>query len=250
MRTEATGYGVVYFAENMLHTKGDSLRGKTCLVSGSGNVAQYTIEKLIDFGAKVLTASDSNGFILDEEGINTQKLEFIKDLKNNRRGRISEYAIEFKGAKYVDIKAGSRTNPLWDIKASCAFPCATQNEINKTDAENLVRNGLKLLVEGANMPTTIDGINILLDGNVMYAPGKASNAGGVATSGIEMTQNYIGQSWTRQEVDARLQAIMKGIHDSCLHHANDYGQPGNYLVGANVAGFLKVANAMKAQGII
>ncbi len=250
IRTEATGYGLIYFAENMLHTKGDSIKGKTCLVSGSGNVAQYAIEKINKLGGKVITASDSNGFIIDEAGITKEKLEFLKDLKNNRRGRIKEYAEKFKGVVYQDIQPGADHNPMWNIPADCAFPCATQNEVNARDAENLVKNGVKLVGEGANMPVTIEGINILIDNGIMYSPGKASNAGGVATSGLEMTQNYMGTNWTREEVDHKLQEIMKNIHDTCLAVANEYGKPGNYLVGANIAGFLKVANAMKAQGVI
>jgi glutamate dehydrogenase (NADP+) len=250
MRTEATGYGLIYFADNMLLTKGDSIKGKVCLVSGSGNVAQYAMEKINKLGGKVVTASDSNGFVYDEEGINKKKLEFIKDLKNNRRGRISEYADEFKGATYTELDPKADHNPLWTIKADCAFPCATQNEINASDANNLVKSGIKLVGEGANMPTTIEGINIIIDNGLMYSPGKASNAGGVATSGLEMTQNYMGQMWTKEEVDSKLQDIMKNIHDTCLAAANEYGKPGNYMVGANIAGFLKVANAMRAQGVI
>lgn len=250
IRTEATGYGLIYFAENMLHTKNESIKGKTCLVSGSGNVAQYAIEKIIQLGGKPVTASDSDGFIYDAEGITLAKLEFIKDLKNNRRGRIKEYAEKFKGVVYTPIDAKASSNPLWNIKADCAFPCATQNEVNGNDAKNLVKNGVKLVGEGANMPVTIEGINVLIDNGIMYSPGKASNAGGVATSGLEMTQNYMGSNWTREEVDAKLQGIMKNIHDTCLAAANEYGKPGNYMVGANIAGFLKVANAMKAQGVI
>jgi glutamate dehydrogenase (NADP+) len=250
IRTEATGYGLIYFAENMLHTKGDSIKGKTCLVSGSGNVAQYAIEKINKLGGKVITASDSNGFIIDEAGITKEKLEFLKDLKNNRRGRIKEYAEKFKGVVYQELQPGAPYNPMWNVKADCAFPCATQNEVNATDAENMVKNGVRLVCEGANMPVTIDGINILIDNGIMYAPGKASNAGGVATSGLEMTQNFMGTYWTREEVDHKLQDIMKNIHDTCLAVANEYGKPGNYLVGANIAGFLKVAQAMKAQGVI
>ncbi|MGE0770507.1 MAG: NADP-specific glutamate dehydrogenase [Cyclobacteriaceae bacterium] len=250
MRTEATGYGLIYFAANMLHTKGDSMKGKVCLVSGSGNVAQFAMEKINKLGGKVVTASDSNGFIYDEEGINKEKLEFIKDLKNNRRGRISEYAEAFPGSTYTEIDPNADHNPLWTIQADCAFPCATQNEINAKDAQNLVKGGIKLVGEGANMPTTIDGINIIIDNGLMYSPGKASNAGGVATSGLEMTQNYMGANWTKEEVDNKLQDIMKNIHDTCLAAANEYGKPGNYMVGANIAGFLKVANAMKAQGVI
>jgi glutamate dehydrogenase (NADP+) len=250
IRTEATGYGLIYFAENMLQAKNDSMKGKTCLVSGSGNVAQYAIEKILHMGGKAVSASDSNGFIYDEAGFTPEKLEFLKDLKNNRRGRIKEYADKFKGAVYKDIDAKSDHNPLWNLKADCAFPCATQNEINAKDADNLVRNGVKLVGEGANMPTTIEGINILIDNGVMYSPGKAANAGGVATSGLEMTQNFMGSNWTREEVDAKLHGIMKNIHDTCLAAAKEYGKPGNYLVGANIAGFLKVARAMQAQGVI
>lgn len=250
IRTEATGYGLIYFAQNMLQAKGDSLKGKVCLVSGSGNVAQYAIEKIMPLGGKAVTASDSNGFVYDEAGFTTEKLEFLKELKNVRRGRIKEYADKFKGVVYQDIDARADHNPLWALKADCAFPCATQNEVNEKDAHNLVKGGVKLLAEGANMPTTIEGINVILDAGVMYAPGKASNAGGVATSGLEMTQNYMGQNWTREEVDEKLQDIMKGIHDTCLAAAKEYGKPGNYMAGANIAGFLKVARAMQAQGVI
>jgi len=250
IRTEATGYGIIYFAENMLRTKGLALKGKICLVSGSGNVAQYTLEKIIQLGGRAVTASDSSGYIYDEAGVSQERLEFLKDLKNNKRGRIKEYADKFKGVTYHAIDAKADSNPLWNIPADCVFPCATQNEINKKDASNLVKNGVKLLAEGANMPTTIEGINVLLEGGVMYAPGKASNAGGVATSGLEMTQNYMGQNWTREEVDEKLKAIMKGIHETCLAAAKEYGHEGNYMVGANIAGFLKVAKAMQAQGVI
>lgn len=250
MRTEATGYGLIYFAENMLQSKNDSIKNKICLVSGSGNVSQYTIEKIIQLGGKAVTASDSTGYIYDESGFTTEKLAFLKDLKNNRRGRIREYADQFKNVVYKDLDSNADHNPVWAIKADCAFPCATQNEVNGKDAENLLRNGIKLLGEGANMPTTIEGVNTLIDNGVMYAPGKASNAGGVATSGLEMTQNYMGSSWTAKEVDDRLHAIMKNIHDTCLAAAKEYGKPGNYMAGANIAGFLKVARAMQAQGVI
>ncbi len=250
IRTEATGYGLIYFAENMLQNVGSSIKGKTCLVSGSGNVSQYAIEKIIHLGGKAVTASDSNGFIYDESGITQEKLEFLKDLKNNRRGRIMEYADKFKGSIYKDIDAKADSNPLWAIKADCAFPCATQNEVNAKDCNALVKNGAKLLAEGANMPTTPDGINILIDNGVMYAPGKASNAGGVATSGLEMTQNYMGTNWTREQVDEKLHGIMKNIHEISLAAAKEYGKPGNYMVGANIAGFVKVAKAMQAQGVI
>ncbi len=250
IRTEATGYGLVYFAENMLQNAGSSIKGKRCLVSGSGNVAQYAIEKIIHLGGRAVTASDSNGFVYDEAGFTEEKLEFLKDLKNNRRGRIKEYADKFKEAVYKDIDTRSDHNPLWTNQAECVFPCATQNEINAKDADSLVKNGVKLLAEGANMPTTPEAINILMSRGVMYAPGKASNAGGVATSGLEMTQNYMGSNWTREEVDAKLHGIMKNIHETCLAAAKEYGKPGDYMAGANIAGFLKVAKAMQAQGVL
>lgn len=250
IRTEATGYGLIYFAENMLQARGESLKNKICLVSGSGNVSQYTIEKIIHLGGKAVTASDSNGFIYDEEGFNNEKLAYLKELKNVRRGRIREFAERFKSAVYHEFDKNLTYNPLWNIKADCAFPCATQNEINERDAQNLVKNGVMLVAEGANMPTNIEGINILLDAGVVYAPGKASNAGGVATSGLEMTQNYMGSHWSVKDVDDRLHVIMKNIHDTCLAAAKEYGKPGNYLVGANIAGFVKVARAMQAQGIV
>jgi glutamate dehydrogenase (NADP+) len=249
IRPEATGYGLIYFAENMLQTQNDSIKGKTCLVSGSGNVAQFAIEKINHFGGKAVTASDSNGFIHDEAGISGERLKFLMDLKNNRRGRIKEYADKFK-CTYTEAKPDADYNPLWTIKADCAFPCATQNEVNAKDARNIVKNKVKVLGEGANMPVTPEGINTLIDNGVMYAPGKASNAGGVATSGLEMAQNYMGQNWTREEVDAKLLGIMKNIHSSCLAAAQEYSKPGNYMVGANIAGFLKVAKAMIAQGVI
>ncbi len=249
IRTEATGYGLIYFAQNMLQEKKDSMKGKTCLVSGSGNVAQYAIEKINHLGGKAVTASDSSGFIYDEAGITSEKLAFLKDLKDNRRGRIKEYADKYN-CLYKNIEPNADHNPLWNIKADCVFPCATQNEVNGKDANNMVKNGVKLVVEGANMPITIEGINILLANGVNYAPGKASNAGGVATSGLEMTQNYMGSNWTREEVDSKLLGIMKHIHDTCLAAANEYGKPGNYMAGANIAGFVKVAKAMQAQGVI
>jgi glutamate dehydrogenase (NADP+) len=250
IRTEATGYGLIYFAENMLQSKNDSLLNKVCLVSGAGNVSQYTIEKIIHLGGKVVTASDSTGFVYDEDGFTLEKLTYLKELKNVRRGRIKEYADRFKNVVYKDFDAKADHNPLWDIKADCAFPCATQNEVNAKDAQNLVKNGVKLLAEGANMPTTIEGINILIDNGVMYAPGKASNAGGVATSGLEMTQNFMGSHWPAKDVDEKLHNIMRNIHDTCLAAAKEYGMPGNYLAGANIAGFMKVARAMQAQGVV
>lgn len=250
IRPEATGYGLIYFAQNMLAEHGDSLSGKRCLVSGSGNVAQFCAEKIIIFGGKVLTMSDSSGYIYDEEGISLEKLNFIKELKNVKRGRIEEYLSKYPKAVFTKENPSDQFNPLWNHKADCAFPCATQNEVNEKDANNMVKNGLKLLAEGANMPTTPEAIEVLQHEGVMYAPGKASNAGGVATSGLEMTQNYMGISWTAEEVDRRLQEIMMGIHKKCLQSADQYGMKGNYMAGANIAGFVKVAEAMKAQGVI
>ncbi len=250
VRTEATGYGLVFFAENMLNEMNDDLNDKVCLVSGSGNVAQYTMEKLIHCGAKVVTFSDSSGFIFDEEGVNKEKLDFIKELKNERRGRVEEYAKKYKNSQFTEVSKDSDSNPLWDNKADCAFPCATQNEIGTKDANNIVKNGIKLLAEGANMPLTAEAIEIILDNKIAYAPGKASNAGGVATSGLEMTQNRLGMYWEATEVETRLKLIMKGIHQSCLDASKQYGMEGNYMVGANIAGFTKVADAMLAQGVV
>jgi glutamate dehydrogenase (NADP+) len=250
IRPEATGYGAVYFADEMLKTRKEDLKGKVCLVSGSGNVAQYTIEKLNSLGAKAVTASDSGGFIYDEEGISREKLAFIIELKNVRRGRISEYAETFKGAVYTPIDPKLDYNPLWDRKAQCAFPSATQNEINAKDAANLLKNGVYVVSEGANMPTTMEGVHRFLDAGILYGPGKAANAGGVATSGLEMAQNSMRISWTREEVDARLHKIMSSIHANCYRTAEKYGTPGNYVNGANIASFLKVANAMMDQGLV
>jgi glutamate dehydrogenase (NADP+) len=250
IRPEATGYGAVYFAAEMLKTRKEELKGKTCLVSGSGNVAQYTIEKLITMGGKAVTLSDSDGFIYDEAGITPEKLAFVMDLKNVRRGRIAEYADKFKGATYTPTDPQLDYNPLWDHKAECAFPSATQNEINEKDADNLLKNGVYVVSEGANMPTTIGGVNKFLEAKILFGPGKAANAGGVATSGLEMAQNSMRISWTREEVDNRLYNIMKTIHDVCLRTAERYGTPGNYVNGANIAGFIKVANAMMDQGLV
>jgi glutamate dehydrogenase (NADP+) len=250
IRPEATGYGNVYFASEMLASKNSSLQDKICLVSGSGNVAQYTIEKIIDMGGKVVTVSDSSGYIYDEEGIERDKLSFIKHLKNVRRGRIREYKDKYPKVVYTEADASKNYNPLWVHRADCAFPSATQNEINEKDAANLVRNGVKLVSEGANMPSTPEAINIFLDGRILYAPGKASNAGGVAVSGLEMAQNSMRIRWTREEVDNRLRIIMKSIHQTCLDAAAEYGTPGNYMAGANIAGFLKVVNAMLDQGLV
>jgi glutamate dehydrogenase (NADP+) len=250
IRPEATGYGCVYFAAEMLATRNDSLEGKTCLVSGSGNVAQFTTEKLIDLGAKVFTLSDSSGYIYDEGGIDEDKLAFVKRLKNIKRGRIREYADEYPGVVYNETDASKDHNPLWDHKADCAFPSATENEINGKDAQNLLKNGVKLVSEGANMPSTPEAIDIFLDNRLLYGLGKAANAGGVAVSGLEMAQNSMRLSWPREEVDSRLKIIMKSIHQTCLDAAAEYGQPGNYVVGANIAGFTKVVHAMLDQGLI
>ncbi len=250
IRPEATGYGAVYFALEMLHTRKESLLNKRCIVSGSGNVAQHTAEKIIELGGKVLTLSDSSGYIYDEEGIDLKKLVFVKDLKNIRRGRISEYAEQFKSAVYTPVNPTLGYNPLWDHRADCGFPSATQNEINDVDALHLVENGIQLICEGANMPTTPDAVDIFLDRKIFYAPGKAANAGGVAVSGLEMAQNSMRLSWPRKEVDNRLKQIMKKIHRSCLGAAEEYGTPGNYVAGANIAGFVKVVHAMLDQGLV
>jgi glutamate dehydrogenase (NADP+) len=250
IRPEATGYGAVYFAAEMLATRDDSLEGKTCLVSGSGNVAQYTVEKLIQLGARPVTLSDSDGFIHDPYGIDEEKLSWVMKLKNGRRGRIAEYAEQFPGARFVAAAAPGSPNPLWAIAADCAFPCATQNEISGQDAASLVAAGVRLVCEGANMPTSPDGVDRLLGAGVLFGPAKAANAGGVAVSGLEMTQDATRLSWSREEVDGRLHTIMRDIHDRCRTTAEHYGQPGNYLVGANIAGFTKVADAMLAQGVV
>lgn len=244
IRPEATGYGCVYFAENMLAVKGDNFKGKVCTVSGSGNVAQYCVEKLIQLGAKPVTLSDSSGYIYDADGITQEKLEFVKELKNVKRGRIKEYAEKYPSAKYVE---GARP---WSVKCDCAFPCATQNELNGDEAKTLIENGVKLVAEGANMPSTPDAVVAFQGAGVMFAPGKASNAGGVATSGLEMSQNSIRLSWSREEVDEKLKGIMKNIHDNAYAAAKEFGMEGNYVAGANIAGFLKVATAMIAQGIV
>ena len=248
IRPEATGYGSVYFAANMLETRGETLEGKTCLVSGSGNVYQYTTEKLLDLGAKPVTASDSSGYIYDEAGIDREKLAFIMELKNVKRGRIKEYADKFSSAVYTPADPSADSNPIWNHKADCAFPSATQNEINEKDAANLLANGVYVVSEGANMPTVPEGVNMFVDKGILYGPGKAANAGGVAVSGLEMSQNSLRISWTREEVDQRLSGIMKSIHTTCVEAASEFGTPGNYVNGANIGGFLKVADAMMAQG--
>ncbi len=250
IRPEATGYGCVYFAAEMLETRNETLEGKTCLVSGSGNVAQFTAEKLLDLGAKVVTLSDSSGYVYDEAGIDAKKLAFVKRLKNVRRGRIREYLDEYPDAVYTEADATLESNPLWDHKADCAFPSATQNEINEADARNLLKNGVQVVSEGANMPSTPEAIEVFVDHKLLYAPGKAANAGGVAVSGLEMAQNSMRLSWPREEVDGRLKMIMKSIHRTCLDAAAEYGHPGNYMVGANIAGFVKVVNAMLDQGLV
>lgn len=250
IRPQATGYGSVYFAAEMLATRNETLEGKTCLVSGSGNVAQNTVEKLLQLGAKVVTLSDSNGYIYDEEGIDADKLKYVMELKNVNRGRIKEYAKKYKHAVYTPVDPSLDYNPLWDHKADCAFPSATQNEINVKDAQHLIDNGVYVVSEGANMPTTSEGVDIFLNEHILYGPGKAANAGGVAVSGLEMTQNNLRLSWNRKEVDDRLKKIMKNIHSRCLDMAETYGTPGNYVNGANIGGFMKVAVAMKDQGIV
>ncbi|UCH23451.1 MAG: NADP-specific glutamate dehydrogenase [Deltaproteobacteria bacterium] len=250
IRPEATGYGAVYFAAEMLGTQNETIEGKVCLVSGAGNVAQFTAEKLIELGGKVLTLSDSSGYIYDEEGIDKGKLAFVKRLKNIKRGRISEYIDKYSEAQYTEADTSLDYNPLWNHSADCAFPCATQNEINEKDAYNLINNGIKLVCEGADMPVAPKAIDIFLDNKLLYAPGKAANAGGVAVSGLEMAQNRMLLNWSAEEVDRRLKEIMHNIHQTCLDAAADFGQPGNYLAGANIAGFMKVATAMLDQGLV
>jgi glutamate dehydrogenase (NADP+) len=250
IRPEATGYGVVYFAAEMLGTRNESFSGKTCLVSGSGNVAQYTTEKINELGGTVVTLSDSSGYIYDEEGIDDEKLAYVMDLKNIRRGRMNEYVEKYPAAQYVPVDPALDYNPLWDHKADCAMPCATQNEINDRDAANLLNNGVYLVSEGANMPSTPGAIDQFVDSRILYGPGKAANAGGVAVSGLEMAQNSMRLHWPREEVDSRLKQIMKSIHHTCSHAAETYGEQGNYVAGANIAGFVKVVNAMLDQGLV
>ncbi len=242
IRPEATGYGCVYFVEEMLKTRGESLRGKVCAVSGSGNVAQYTVEKLIHLGAKVVTLSDSNGFIYDEAGIDEKELKCVLELKNVRRGRIEECAKEFKCKYFEDQRP-------WNVKCDIVFPSAIQNEISESDAKVLVKNGCIAVGEGANMPTTPEGIEVFQKAKILYAPGKAANAGGVATSGLEMSQNSMRLAWTRDEVDERLHNIMIAIHEQCVKYGKE-GKYINYVAGANIAGFVKVADAMIDQGLV
>ncbi len=243
IRPEATGYGCVFFAEEMLKTRGETFKGKTCTVSGSGNVAQYTVEKLNQLGAKVVSLSDSAGTVHDKDGITAEKLAFAMELKNVKRGRIAEYAAKFK-CDYLEGR-----NP-WAIPCDCAFPSATQNEISGADAAALVKNGCQLVAEGANMPSTPEAVDVFINHKVLYGPGKAANAGGVATSGLEMAQNAMHLNWTSEEVEARLHQIMVSIHRSACETAKEYGKPGNYVVGANIAGFVKVADAMLDQGLV
>lgn len=250
IRPEATGYGSVYFAAEMLNAKGRTLEGTTSLVSGSGNVAQYTMEKLLELGSIPVTFSDSSGYIYDEKGVDREKLDYIMQLKNVRRGRVKEYVEKYPEAVYTPVDPDGDYNPLWSHKADCAFPSATQNEINAKDAANLVSNGVKVVSEGANMPTMPEGVDIFLNSGLLYGPGKAANAGGVSVSGLEMSQNSMRLNWTRDEVDERLKIIMHNIHKSCLHTAESYGTPFNYVNGANIAGFSKVAQAMIDQGVV
>ena len=250
IRPEATGYGSVYFAQEMLKTRNETLKDKVALVSGSGNVAQYTVEKLLDLGAKPLTLSDSDGYVYDKDGINREKLDYVMDLKNVRRGRIKEYSSKFKNVMYVPTDPKKDHNPLWDIKADCAFPSATQNEINAKDAGNLLKNGVYVVCEGANMPSTLEATKLFLEHKILYGPAKAANAGGVATSGLEMSQNSLRMNWSREEVDSKLHDIMVKIHKNCFETADRFGTPGNLVNGANIAGFLKVADAMMDQGLV
>ena len=250
IRPEATGYGAVYFAAEMLKTRNQTLEGTTCLVSGAGNVSQYTMEKLIELGAKIVTFSDSSGYIFDDSGIDREKLDYIMMLKNIRRGRVSEYAEKYPEAVYTPLDASMDHNPLWHHKADCAFPSATQNEINAKDAQNLIDNGVYVVSEGANMPTVPEGVEIFLDQQILYGPGKAANAGGVSVSGLEMTQNSMRLAWSREEVDQRLKMIMAQIHQTCWDTAEQYGTPGNLVNGANIAGFVKVVDAMLDQGLV
>jgi glutamate dehydrogenase (NADP+) len=249
-RPEAAGYGCVYFAAEMLATRGMSLEDQVCLVSGSGNVAQHTAEKLLEMNARVVSLSDSSGHIYDPDGIDTEKLAFVKRLKNMRRGRIREYAEKYPGAVYTPADPSAPHNPIWQHRADCVFPCATQNEIDETDAYTLINNNVKLVCEGANMPCTPAAIAIFLGKKILFAPGKAANAGGVAVAGLEMVQNSMRLSWSGEEIDARLRIIVRDIHKTCLDAAAEYGMPGNYLRGANIAAFLKVVNAMRDQGVV
>jgi glutamate dehydrogenase (NADP+) len=249
VRPEATGYGAVYFAQDMLATRSESLAGKTCLVSGSGNVAQFTVEKLIELGARPVTLSDSGGFVHDPDGIDAEKLEWVKELKNVRRGRIRKYTEKFPRAKFFHAEP-DEANPLWAVPADCAFPSATQNEISGKDAANLLAGGVTCVTEGANMPTTPEGVELFLASGILYGPGKAANAGGVAVSGLEMVQDSERIQWSREQVDAQLRSIMNSIHSQVRGAAEEYGVPGNYVAGANIAGFTKVADAMLDEEVV
>ena len=250
VRPEATGYGCVYFASEMLATRNENLAGKTCLVSGSGNVAQFTSEKILHLGGRVVTLSDSSGYIYDAQGLDADKLEFIKLLKNIKRGRIEHYAEKYPETSYFQADTLLDHNPLWQHKADCAFPCAFENEIQQKDAQNLINNGVQLVCEGANMPATPEAVDIFKDSSILYGPSKAANAGGVAVSGLEMAQNSMRLNWPAEEVNSRLKIIMKSIHQTCLDAAEEYGEPGSYVAGANIAGFVKVVNAMLDQGLV
>ena len=250
IRPEATGYGVVYFAAEMLASRNDSLEGKSCLVSGSGNVAQHTAEKLVELGGRVLTLSDSSGYIFDPEGIDREKLAYVKRLKNMKRGRIQEYVDKYSQTIYTEADSTLNFNPLWNHRADCAFPCAVEGEIREKDAYNLINNGIKMVCEGADRPTSPEAVRIFMDKKIFYAPGKAANAGGVAVSGLEMAQNRMLLNWSAEEVDGRLKTIMKNMHQTCLDTAENYGEAGNYLVGANITGFIRVVNAMLDQGLV
>ncbi len=251
IRPQATGYGSVYFAAEMLASRDETLEGKRCLVSGSGNVAQYTIEKLLDLGATPVSFSDSGGYVYDEAGVDREKLAHIMYLKNVQRGRVSEYVEQYPDAVYVPNNQDLAHNPMWkDHKAECAFPSATQNEINEQDAQHLMDNGVYVVSEGANMPTVPEGVEIFLENKILYGPGKAANAGGVSVSGLEMSQNSMRLNWPKEEVDNRLKGIMKNIHKMCMETAEQYGVPGNYVAGANIAGFVKVCDAMIDQGLV
>ena len=250
IRPEATGYGLVYFAREMLATKGKSFDGATVAISGSGNVAQFACEKVLDLGGRPVSMSDSSGYIFDAKGIDREKLSWIMDLKNNRRGRIKEYAENFDGVEFTESKPEPNLNQLWSTKVDVALPCATQNEINGNEAKMLVDGGVIAVAEGANMPCTPEAVEVFQKNGILFAPGKASNAGGVATSGLEMSQNSLRMSWTREEVDQKLEAIMVNIHKNAFETAERYGMPGDYVAGANIAGFLKVAESTMAQGIL
>jgi glutamate dehydrogenase (NADP+) len=250
IRPEATGYGSVYFAAEMLATRNDSFEGKTCLVSGSGNVAQFTAEKINELSGKVVTLSDSDGWIFDGDGIDSEKMAWVMDLKNTRRGRIREYTEQYPDAEFHEFDTAQDHNPMWLVPADCAFPSATQNEINGVDAANLLKGGVELISEGANMPSTPEAQHAYLEAGILYGPAKAANAGGVAVSGLEMVQSSQRLFWSREEVDAKLREIMRNIHTQCVRSAREFGCEGNYVDGANIAGFIKVAEAMLDQGII